>query len=177
MMGEDGKPFKTRSGGTVKLIELLDEAEERAFQLVSEKNPDLDDAARRRVALAVGIGAVKYADLSKTATAITSSTGTRCWPLKATPRPICNTPTPAWPACSARPANTTPTPRCRSTPPKKKPLAVALAQFNDVLYHVADEGYPHFLCQYLYQVSTLFMRFYEACPVLKSEGAVRASRL
>ncbi len=60
---------------------------------------------------------------------------------------------------------------------EEKALAVALAQFNDVLYHVADEGYPHFLCQYLYQVSTLFMRFYEACPVLKSEGAVRASRL
>ncbi len=62
-MGEDGKPFKTRSGETVKLADLLDEAEERAFKIVSEKNPDLPEAQRREIARVVGLGAVKYADL------------------------------------------------------------------------------------------------------------------
>src|SRR5699024_10380221 len=65
MMGADGKPFRTRTGGTVKLIDLLDEAEQRAHRLVSEKNPDLSEEQRLAVASAVGIGAVKYADLSK----------------------------------------------------------------------------------------------------------------
>ena len=62
-MGEDGKPFKTRSGETVKLADLLDEAEERAFKIVSEKNPDLPEAQRREIARVIGLGAVKYADL------------------------------------------------------------------------------------------------------------------
>ena len=68
MMGPDGKPFKTREGGTVKLMDLLDEAEERAFALVSEKNPDLPEDQRRQIARIVGIGAVKYADLSQNRT-------------------------------------------------------------------------------------------------------------
>ena len=63
ILGEDGKPFKTRSGETVKLADLLDEAEARAFKIVSEKNPDLPEAQRREIARVVGLGAVKYADL------------------------------------------------------------------------------------------------------------------
>ncbi len=63
ILGEDGKPFKTRSGETVKLADLLDEAEERAFKIVSEKNPDLPEAQRQEIARVVGLGAVKYADL------------------------------------------------------------------------------------------------------------------
>src|SRR5207249_4839988 len=63
IMGEDGKPFKTRSGETVKLVDLLDEAEERAFKIVSEKSPELPEAQRKEIARVVGIGAVKYADL------------------------------------------------------------------------------------------------------------------
>src|SRR5436190_1594316 len=63
IMGEDGKPFKTRSGDTVKLDELLDEAQERAFKIVSEKNSDLPEPQRREIARVIGIGAVKYADL------------------------------------------------------------------------------------------------------------------
>ena len=63
ILGEDGKPFKTRSGETVKLADLLDEAEDRAFKIVSDKNPDLPEAQRREIARVVGIGAVKYADL------------------------------------------------------------------------------------------------------------------
>ena len=68
MLGKDGKPFRTRDGGVVKLNDLLDEAEARAYDLVKEKNPDIDDAERRQIARVVGIGAVKYADLSKNRT-------------------------------------------------------------------------------------------------------------
>jgi len=93
ILGEDGKPFKTRSGETVKLADLLDEAEERAFKIVSEKNPDLPEAQRREIARVVGLGAVKYADLLRTARAIMFSVGIKCSRCKATPRRICNMPT------------------------------------------------------------------------------------
>lgn len=177
MMGEDGKPFKTRSGGTVKLIELLDEAEERAFQLVSEKNPDLDDAARRRVALAVGIGAVKYADLSKNRNSDYIFNWDQMLAFEGNTAPYLQYAYTRVASLFRKAGEHDANAPVQIDAAEEKALAVALAQFNDVLYHVADEGYPHFLCQYLYQVSTLFMRFYEACPVLKSEGAVRASRL
>src|SRR5207302_3313644 len=63
ILGEDGKPFKTRSGGTVKLTDLLEEAEGRALQVVSEKNPELSESRRREIARIIGLGAIKYADL------------------------------------------------------------------------------------------------------------------
>lgn len=177
MMGDDGKPFKTRSGGTVKLIELLDEAEERAYALVSEKNPDLPEEEKRKIAHAVGIGAVKYADLSKNRNSDY----------------IFN-----WDLMLAFEGNTAPYlqyayTRVASifrkvdrfdagaplliTEPAEKQLALMLAQFSDVLNEVARTCFPHLLTQYLYQVATQFMRFYEACPILKSEGATQASRL
>lgn len=90
MLGKDGKPFKTRAGGTVKLADLLDEALERARRLVAEKNPDMPADELEKLANAVGIGAVKYADLSKTVLLTMSSTGTICWRSKVTPRRICN---------------------------------------------------------------------------------------
>ena len=65
VLGEDGKPFKTRAGDTVRLEDLLDEAEERAFKVVSEKNPEMEVARRREIARVVGLGAIKYADLSQ----------------------------------------------------------------------------------------------------------------
>ena len=180
MMGEDGKPFKTRSGGTVKLIELLDEAEQRAFDLVSEKNAELPEAQRRAIAHAVGIGAVKYADLSKNRTSDY----------------IFN-----WDTMLSFEGNTAPYlqyayTRIRSifrrgeaeggvdgagrigiNEPAERVLALRLAQFEEVLGGVADECYPHLLCGYLYELAGAFMSFYEACPVLKAEGEVRASRL
>jgi hypothetical protein len=102
MLGKDGKPFKTRAGGTVKLADLLDEALERARRLVAEKNPDMPADELEKLANAVGIGAVKYADLSKTAPPTTSLTGITCWRLKATPRLICSMPIPACSPCSAK---------------------------------------------------------------------------
>jgi arginyl-tRNA synthetase len=102
MLGKDGKPFKTRAGGTVKLADLLDEALERARRLVAEKNPDMPADELEKLANAVGIGAVKYADCLKTAPPTTSLTGTTCWPLRAIPRLICSMPIPACSPCSAK---------------------------------------------------------------------------
>lgn len=96
MLGKDGKPFKTRAGGTVKLAVLLDEALERARRLVAEKNPDMPADELEKLANAVGIGAVKYADLSKTVPRTISSTGTTCWRSKAIPRRTCSMLTPAY---------------------------------------------------------------------------------
>ncbi|QNM95192.1 arginine--tRNA ligase [Chitinimonas koreensis] len=176
MMGEDGKPFKTRSGDTVKLIELLEEAEERAFALVSEKNPTLDEATRREIANAVGIGAVKYADLSKNRTSDY----------------IFN-----WDTMLAFEGNTAPYLQYaytrvksifrkvgewdRSAPvtiaePAEHALALELARLADVVHQLARDSQPHFLCAYLYGVATAFSRFYEACPVIQ-DGQADASRL
>lgn len=78
MMGKDGKPFKTRSGDTVKLVDLLDEAVERATALVQSKNSELSAEEAANIGQTVGIGAVKYADLSKNRTSDYVSTGTVC---------------------------------------------------------------------------------------------------
>lgn len=179
MMGADGKPFKTRTGGTVKLIDLLDEAEERAFRLVSEKNPDLPEEQRRDIANAVGIGAVKYADLSKNRTSDY----------------IFN-----WDNMLSFEGNTAPYmqyayTRVRSIfrrgeleggtsqgqivlqEPAERLLALKLAQLEEVLLTVATDCTPHVLCGYLYDLAGAFMSFYEACPVLKAEGTTRDSRL
>lgn len=179
MMGEDGRPFKTRTGGTVKLIDLLDEAEQRALRLVSEKNPDLSAQQRQDVAAAVGIGAVKYADLSKNRTSDY----------------IFN-----WDSMLSFEGNTAPYmqyayTRIRSIfrrgeleggsghgaivlqEPAERLLALKLAQFEEALATVAADCVPHVLCGYLYDLAGAFMSFYEACPVLKAEEPARSGRL
>ncbi len=95
VLGEDGKMFKARSGDSVKLVDLMDEAEERAYAVVSNRSPEVPDEQRRAIARAVGLGAVKYADLSRIASATTRSASTRCWRWTATRPCTCCTPTPA----------------------------------------------------------------------------------
>ncbi len=89
VMGEDGRPFKTRSGTVAKLADLLTEAEVRAYELVKEKNQDMDENELRHIASVVGIASVKYADLSKTVPVITPSVSIACSVLKAIPRLTC----------------------------------------------------------------------------------------
>ena len=177
MMGKDGRPFKTRSGDTVKLVDLLDEAVERAAALIKEKNPDLsaDDAAK--IAQTVGIGAVKYADLSKNRTsdyvfdwdAMLSFEGNTAPYLQYAYTRVQSVFRKAgdWDAAA----------ELTLAEPAEKQLALELLKFEDVLQSVADTGYPHYLAAYLYQLATLFSRFYEACPILKAEGQTRNSRL
>ncbi|WP_417067671.1 arginine--tRNA ligase [Niveibacterium terrae] len=178
MLGEDNKPFKTRTGGTVKLAELLDEAVERAHALVSEKNPDLEEAQRREIAEAVGVGAVKYSDLSKNRISDYVFSWTSMLAFDGNTAPYLQY---AYTRSAkvlrdsgeAVPADA---PVQISEAPEHA-LALTLARFADALNLVARESAPHHLCSYLFDLAVVFSRFYENCPVLKSEGAVRASRL
>ena len=170
-MGSDGKPFKTRTGGTVKLADLLKEAIERAEILVREKNADLTENEIKGIASKVGIGAVKYADLSKTRTndyifdwdSMLSFEGNTAPYLQYAYTRIFSIFRKAGLELEEFSANIT------ITEPQEKQLALKLLQFNEVVNQVAVDCYPHSLCNYLYELSSLFMSFYEHCPILKAE--------
>jgi len=171
MMGADGKPFKTRSGGTVKLAELLDEAVERAAALIAEKDPDLTEQEKVEVAQKVGIGAVKYADLSKTRTndyifnweSMLSFEGNTAPYLQYAYARIQSIFRKAEIDTNALNSN------IHVRQEQEKTLTLKLLQFSEVLEQVTREAYPHVLCSYLYDVASQFMRFYEACPILKED--------
>jgi arginyl-tRNA synthetase len=173
MMGKDGKPFKTRSGGTVKLADLLVEAVERAERLIREKNTDLDDQEINLIARKVGIGAVKYADLSKTRTndyifdwdAMMSFEGNTAPYLQYAYTRI---------RSIFRKAGIDPqsfSAEINIVEPQEKTLTMKLLQFEEIIDQVASEGYPHILCNYVYELASAFMSFYEQCPVLKDDVA------
>ncbi|EIY4990124.1 arginine--tRNA ligase [Klebsiella quasipneumoniae] len=181
MLGKDGKPFKTRAGGTVKLADLLDEALERARRLVAEKNPEMSADELENLAKVVGIGAVKYADLSKNRTTDYVFD---------------------WDNMLAFEGNTAPYMQYAYTrvlsvfrkagidenaltdapvviaEDREAQLAARLLQFEETLSVVAREGTPHVMCAYLYDLAGLFSGFYEHCPILNAESeATRNSRL
>ena len=180
MLGKDHRPFKAREGDTIKLTDLLTEAEQRAFELVSEKTPDIDEDRRREIARIVGIGAVKYADLSQNRGSDYVF---------------------SWDKMLSMDGNTAPYmqyayARVKSifrkggldesqaageivlTEAAETNLAVKLAQLPETVQAVADECLPNLLCSYLFDLAGAFMTFYEACPVLKADApAVRTSRL
>ena len=273
MMGKDGKPFKTRSGDTVKLVDLLTEAVERATALVKEKNPrnemedwadlandvlqdirDMEESykeidkyiedieelgfepdkngisniqyssqsndkelekikenlsqvakdaksliisddgelrsrrspeyysetARKdiaKIARTVGIGAVKYADLSKNRTSDYVFDWDAMLSFEGNTAPYLQYAYTRVQSVFRKAGEWDATAPTVLTEPLEKQLAAELLKFEDVLQSVADTAYPHYLAAYLYQIATLFSRFYEACPILKSEGATRNSRL
>ncbi len=181
ILGDDGKPFKTRSGETIRLADLLNEAEERSFSQVSERNPTLSEEERREIARIIGIGAVKYADL------LPHRQGDYVF---------------SWDRMLSFQGNTAPYlqnayVRIRSIfrklaeagaawdqgqpilleQPAELALGKRLLQFGEVLPLVLLDHRPNTLANYLYELANTFHAFYEACPVLKSEGAQRASRL
>ncbi|WP_324710702.1 arginine--tRNA ligase [Pseudomonas citronellolis] len=171
MNGADGKPFKTRDGGTVKLIDLLNEAEERAYTLVKAKNPELGEDELRHIAHAVGIGAVKYADLSKHRTSDYSFNFEQMLSFEGNTAPYLLY------------AYTRVASIFRKLgkgydevggkivleAPQEQALAAQLAQFGDLLNNVALKGVPHILCAYLYELAGLFSSFYEHCPILAAQ--------
>lgn len=180
MNGADGRPFKTRDGGTVKLTDLLDEAEQRAYRLVKSKNPDLDDAELRLIARSVGIGAVKYADLSKHRTSdysfnfdqmLSFDGNTAPYLLYAYTR-VASIFRKLGKDASALSGS------IRLDSEHEQALAARLAQFTDTIGKVAEKGLPHLLCAYLYDLAGAFSGFYEHCPILACEDAdIRDSRL
>jgi arginyl-tRNA synthetase len=181
MMGQDGKPFKTRTGGTVKLAALLDEAVARASQLIAEKDPLLDEGSRQQVAKKVGIGAVKYADLSKNRTSdyifnwdsMLSFEGNTAPYLQYAYARIQS----IFRKAGVDPQNLTAGVSLKQ--PNERALALKLVQFSEVIEQVANDCMPNALCAYLYELASDYMRFYEACPILKEgvESEVRDSRL
>lgn len=181
MMDSDGKPFKTRTGGTVKLAELLTEAVERAGALVSEKNPDLSADEIAEISRKVGIGSVKYADLCKTRTNDYVFSWESMLSFEGNTAPYLQY---AFTRVQSifRKAGVTPESLNNAIiigTEQEKTLAIKLLQFSEVLDQVAREAMPHLLCTYLYEIASLYMTFYEACPILKDGIApeVRDSRL
>lgn len=181
MLGKDGKPFKTRAGGTVKLADLLDEALERARRLVVEKNPDMPADELEKLANAVGIGAVKYADLSKNRTTDYIFDWDNMLAFEGNTAPYMQY---AYTRVLSvfRKANIDE--QALASAPviisedREAQLAARLLQFEETLTVVAREGTPHVMCAYLYDVAGLFSGFYEHCPILSAENdAVRNSRL
>ena len=177
MMGKDGKPFKTRSGDTVKLVDLLDEAVERATALVQSKNSELSAEEAANIGKTVGIGAVKYADLSKNRTSDYVFDWDSMLSFEGNTAPYLQYAYTRVQSVFRKAAEWDENAQPVLTEPLEKQLALELLKFEDVLQNAADTAYPHYLAAYLYQVATLFSRFYEACPILKAEGAARNSRL
>ena len=182
VLGEDNRPFKTRSGENIRLKELLDEAEKRALKVVQEKNPDLDDQQKEQIAKVVGIGAVKYADLSSN---------------------LASDYVFSWDKMLAMEGNTAPYmqyvfARVQSIfrkgdidldellnqagsielqEPQELALTKLLLRYGEVVEAVARELRPHLLTSYLFDLAQAFSGFYTLCPVLKSEPSVRNTRL
>lgn len=179
MLGKDGKPFKTRAGGTVKLADLLDEAIERADKLISEKNPDLTAAEKQAVVEAVAIGAVKYSDLSKNRTTDYVFDWDNMLSFEGNTAPYMQYAYTRIRSIFSR-AGIDPnslTGEMTFTDEKERALALKLLQFEEAVTTVAKEGTPHVLCQYLYELAGAFSSFYEACPILNADAAIKQSRL
>ncbi len=188
ILGEDGKPFKTRSGDTVKLGELLDEAEERALKIVSEKSPELPEEQKREIARVVGLGAVKYADLLPNRQsdyvfswdkmlALNGNTAPYLQYAYARIKSIFRKADVASALRADSSAHSADTTSVALNAPEEIALAKHLLNFGLTLEAAAEELRPNFLCNYLYELAGHFTRFYENCPVLKSEGSTRESRL
>jgi len=181
MLGEDGKPFKTRAGEVVKLADLLDEAVERAAQLLEEREAEYSAEERAEIARKVGIGAVKYADLSKNRITDYVFSWQQMLSFEGDTAPYLQY------ACARirsifRKSGTDVaalTAPIRIAAPEERALAVRLVQFGEALTAVTTNAEPHQLCTYLYELAGLYMRFYESCPILRSDigDEVRASRL
>lgn len=177
MMGKDGRPFKTRSGDTVKLVDLLDEAVERATKLVRDKNPELSDLDAVKIGETVGIGAVKYADLSKNRTSDYVFDWDNMLSFEGNTAPYLQYAYTRVQSVFKKAGDWNMQTALKLEQPLEQQLAVELLKFEDVLQSVAETSFPHYLANYLYQLATLFSRFYEACPILKAQGEVRDSRL
>ncbi len=179
VLGADGKILRTRSGESLKLMALLDEAVERSAALLAEARPDMDEATRATVAQQVGIGGIKYADLSVShdseytfdfdrMLSLTGNTGPYLQYAAARIRSILRRAEEHGHAPGA----------IRLEEEAERRLALALLGFGDVVAQVGAVHEPHRLCAYLFDLAQTFTTFYEQCPVLKADSEeARTSRL
>ncbi len=187
VLGPDGRPFKTRAGGTVRLMHLIDEAVEGARRTVTEREPDLPADELDRIAEQAGVGAVKYADLSTSRlkdyafdiARMVSLTGNTSVYLQYAHARIRSILRKAGGAADDAAAPVDPAPVDPGLPmhPAERGLVLALDELDAVLRDVAATNEPHRLCTYLFDTAKAFTDFYENCPVLAAEPGVRANRL
>ncbi len=179
ILGVDGKLLRSRSGESVKLVDLLDEAVRRADEAVATKNPELDASTRAAVARVVGIGAIKYADLSSDRTKdyvfdydrMLSFDGNTAPYLQYAYARIHS----IFRKCGLKPEDATAEIAVREQ--AEHELAITLLGFEGVVHEVARTLDFHRLSGYLFAVATAFTTFYETCPVLRADDAIRDSRL
>ena len=188
MLGKDGKPFKTRSGDTVKLTCLLNEAIERAGRLVAAKNPHMPEDELKKVAEVVAIGAVKYADLSKNRTTDYIFNWDSMLALEGNTAPYIQY---AWTRAATLIKRAAINENINKnidengltlplviTDEYEITLAKQLIQFEEAVVCVGNEGMPHIMCGYLYHLAGLFSAFYEHCKILNAATEqIRQSRL
>jgi arginyl-tRNA synthetase len=192
MMGADGKPFKTRTGGTVKLMDLLNEAVKRAYELVTQKNADevakgraqpLSEEQKKSISEAVGIGAVKYSDLAQNRNSDYVFSWDKMLAMDGNTAPYMQYAYARIKSIFRKDSLSNP---CAQgslekqlilDAPAERGLAIKLLQFPETIATVAADCLPSVLCAYLYDLAGAFTTFYENCPVLKSEEPLRSSRL
>ncbi len=180
ILGEDRKMMKTRSGENVELGGLLQEAIERALAVVVEKNPDLPREEQEEVARIIGLGAVKYADLMQHRLTDYVFSWEKMLSFQGNTAPyLQNAYVRIRSIFRKAEAEGISTAAVQITigDPAERALALQILQFGEVLHAVLEDQRPNLLCLYLYELADCFHRFYEACPILKSEGDVRSSRL
>lgn len=171
MNGADGRPFKTRSGGVVKLVDLLTEADTRALELVRSKNPDMDEAELVQIAKVVGISSVKYADLSKNRASDYIFSFEQMLSFEGNTAPYLLYAYTRVAGIFKRAADVDLTgARIQLDHDKEKELGTKLAQFDEVVSRMVNKGQPHALCGYLFELAGAFSSFYEACPVLAADN-------
>jgi arginyl-tRNA synthetase len=180
ILGADKKPFKTRAGGTVRLVEVLEEAQRRAAEAADKKSEGMSSEERGELARAVGVGAVKYADLSSDRIkdyifdwdrmlALEGNTAPYLQNAYVRIRSIFRKGEVDEAALATQPI--------RVEAPEERALCLQLSQLPNIVEQVATSLEPHRLCTYLYDLASAYHRFYENCSVLKAEGETKQSRL
>lgn len=179
ILGPDGKMFKTRSGETVGLLEVIDEAIERARAATAEKDQGLSDAEKDEVARIIGGGSVKYAELSQNRLTDYKFSWDKMLSLQGNTAPYLIN---AYVRTRSifrklEGSDVTLTDDVVLTEPAEIALAMKLAQFSEAAHDVLVDHRPNTLANYLYELANTYHSFYEACHVLNSEGTVRNTRL
>ena len=179
ILKDDGTPFKTRDGADVKLIDVIDEAIERAFRLVTSKNPDLDETIRQNISEVVGVGAIKYAELSKNRTTDYIFDWDTMLSFEGNTAPYLQYAYTRIRSIFRRAEidSTSLDSKIVLQHPVEFALAVKLLQFPEAIDSVTDDFQANVLCNYLFEVSGQFMSFYEACPILNQDDEIKNSRL
>ena len=182
ILGADGKPFKTRSGDTVKLLDLLNEAEERAYAMVTAKSPDVPEATRRNIARVVGLGAIKYADLMSNRQNDYVFSWEKMLSLEGNTAPYLQYAYARIASVIDKYREQCPQVKLADWPLHlgeaiERRLAIKLARFPDVVTDAALAGKPNLLCDYLFDLAQAYSSFYQNVPFLKAEEGVRESRI